>query len=141
MKKVILFVFFVLSTFYYGYSQSLTLADSTGPLTNNANVTRLGHSDGIDILSYFFVHNTTSATVAVKVKKVEISLIAGSVNTFCWAGLCYGPNTYVSRILNILMHMLQIQLTFQGITPQLFPELPSFDMCFSLSRILPIRFV
>jgi len=96
MKKVILFVFFVLSTFYYGYSQSLTLADSTGPLTNNANVTRLGHSDGIDILSYFFVHNTTSATVAVKVKKVEISLIAGSVNTFCWAGLCYGPNTYVS---------------------------------------------
>jgi hypothetical protein len=96
MKKFILFVFFALSTFYYGYSQSLTLADSTGLLANNANVTRQGHSDGIEITSFFFVHNTTSATVAVMVKKVEISLIAGSVNTFCWAGTCFGPNVYVS---------------------------------------------
>jgi hypothetical protein len=94
MKKIVLFVLLAMTTCTYGYSQSLTLADSTGPLANNANVTRQGHVNE-DIESFIFVRNTTSSPIDVMVKKVEISLISGSVNTFCW-GLCFAPNVYVS---------------------------------------------
>jgi len=95
MKKIVLFVFLAMTTFYYGYSQSLTLADSTGPLANNANVTRQGHNMDDEIPCHIFVRNTTAAAIDVIVKKVEISLVSGSVNTFCW-GLCFPPNVYVS---------------------------------------------
>ena len=95
MKKIILFVFFTIITCYYSYSQSLTLADSAGPIANNANVTRQGHNMDDEIACHIFVGNTTNAAIDVIVKKVEISLIPGTMNTFCW-GLCYPPNVYVS---------------------------------------------
>lgn len=95
MKKIVLFVFLAMTTFYYGYSQSLTLADSTGPLANNANVNRQGHVNDDEIVSHIFVSNTTNSPIDVLVKKVEISLVSGSMNTFCW-GLCFAPNVYIS---------------------------------------------
>ena len=95
MKKIVLFVLLAMTTCYYGYSQSLTLADSTGPIANNANVTRQGHVNDDEIISHIFVRNTTSSPIDVLVKKVEISLVSWSVNTFCW-GLCFAPNVYVS---------------------------------------------
>lgn len=95
MKKVILFVLLAMAASYYGYSQSLTLADSAGPIANNANVVRQGHNMDDEILAHIFVTNTTGAPIDVIVKKVEFSLITGSLNTFCW-GLCYPPNVYVS---------------------------------------------
>jgi hypothetical protein len=95
MKKTILFIFFTLSIFSYGYSQSLALADSSGPVANNSTRTFHGHVNDAELLSYMFVKNTTSATIGVKVKKVELSLISGSVNSFCW-GLCFPPSVYVS---------------------------------------------
>jgi Secretion system C-terminal sorting domain len=95
MKKIVLFVVFSITTFCYGYSQSLALADSTGHLANNANVTRQGHNMDDEIACYFFVRNTTSSPIDVMVKKVEFNLVSGSMNTFCW-GLCFPPNVYIS---------------------------------------------
>jgi hypothetical protein len=104
MKKTVLLIFFTLSICYYGYSQSLALADSTGPVANNSTLTMHGHVNDAEITSYIFVKNTTSATIGVKVKKVEINLVSGSVNSFCW-GLCFPPNVYVSPDpLNINAH-------------------------------------
>jgi len=95
MKKIVL-SFLLVFTVVLGYSQSLTLADSSGVLANNASVNRIGHVTDPEITSYCFVHNTTSSAITVLVKKVEISLITGSVNTFCWGGSCYPPTTYIS---------------------------------------------
>ncbi len=95
MKKIVLFVFLAMNSWYYGYSQSLALADSNGPIANNANVTRHGHVNDDEIVSHIFVRNTTSALIDVIVRKVEISLVSGSMNTFCW-GLCFPPDVYVS---------------------------------------------
>jgi hypothetical protein len=103
MKKTVLFLFFTISIFSYGYSQSLALADSSGPVANNSTRTHIGHINDSEILSYMFVKNTTSATLSVKVKKVEINLVSGSVNTFCW-GLCYPPTIYISDPVNINAH-------------------------------------
>ena len=89
-----------MTTCYYGYSQSIALADSTGPLVNNANVFRQGHVNDDEILSHIFVRNTTSSPVDVIVRKVEISLVSGSMNTFCW-GVCFPPNVYESPALTV----------------------------------------
>jgi len=95
MKTLVLFFLFLFCIFSYGYNQSLALADSAGPVQNNSTITVTGHVNDAELLSYMFVKNTTSAAIAVKVKKVEISLITGSTNSFCW-GLCFPPNVYVS---------------------------------------------
>jgi hypothetical protein len=95
MKKIVLFGIFVVTTCFYGYSQSLTLADSTGPIANNATVTRHGHISDDEITAYIFVRNNTASPIDVVVKKVEISLVSGTMNTFCW-GLCFPPNVYES---------------------------------------------
>jgi hypothetical protein len=114
MKKIILFVILATTTCYYGYSQSLSLSDSTGPLTNNANVTRHGHVSDVEMTSFIFVRNNTSAAIAVLVRKVEISLVAGSVNTFCWAGNCFAPNVYVSPLPEYINAYATDSVDFSG---------------------------
>ena len=95
MKKILLFIFFTICMYSYGYSQSLALADSAGAVANNSTITLHGHVDDSEITSYIFVKNTTSAAIEVKVKKVVIDTITGTINTFCW-GACFPPNVYVS---------------------------------------------
>lgn len=103
MKKILLFIFFTICICFYGYSQSLALADSAGPVANNSTITLQGHVNDSEISSYMFVKNTTSAAIEVKVKKVVIDTITGTINTFCW-GACFPPNVYVSPPLTINAH-------------------------------------
>ena len=72
MKKIVLFVFFAMTTCYYGYSQSLTLADSTGPVANNANVTQQGHVNDDEIVSHIFVRNTTNSPIDVQIGRAHV---------------------------------------------------------------------
>ena len=48
-----------------------------------------------EIVSYIFVKNTTTDSMSVKVKKVEIMALHGTLNTFCW-GYCVTPDIFVS---------------------------------------------
>jgi len=112
MKKLILFVLLSVTTFYYGYSQSLSLADSTGPIANNGNVTSSG-PDNAEITSYCFVHNNSANALTLLVKKVEISLVSGTENTFCW-GLCYPPGTYISPNPEVIGGLRTDSVDFSG---------------------------
>jgi hypothetical protein len=95
MKKfILLFTLAIIS--FYGYSQSLALADSAGAVANNSARTISGVSGPTtDMESYMFVKNLTGAAANVMVKKVEVNLISGTVTTFCW-GLCFPPNVFIS---------------------------------------------
>jgi hypothetical protein len=96
MKKVLLSLLFTLYVAGSLFSQTLSLADSTGPIANNATVTLAGTSTSDELVSYAFVKNNSATdTIPVKVKKVELHLTAGVVNTFCW-GLCFAPTVYIS---------------------------------------------
>ncbi len=44
------------------------------------------------------VKNLTDKEIEVKIKKNEISILDGSVNTFCWGGSCFLPNTIISPL-------------------------------------------
>jgi hypothetical protein len=77
------------------YSQSLQLSDSTGSIANNSTILKYGSPLADEIVSYVFVKNTTANPISVKVKKVELIALHGTVNLFCW-GLCFSPEVFVS---------------------------------------------
>lgn len=98
MKKYLLLLCLTGIAALYTYSQSLQLADSTGPIANNTTIIKYGlpsADPNYEIVSHVFVKNTTSDSISVKVKKVEISALHGTLNVFCW-GLCFSPEIFVS---------------------------------------------
>ena len=96
MKKLLLSVYLLSMAAFFGYSQSLSLDHEGTPVPNNGNVIYPGEPSTALIEAHIGVTNNSAATLDVMCKKVEISLIPGSKNTFCWGGLCYDTLTYVS---------------------------------------------
>jgi len=95
MKKYLLLFCLTIITTSFAYSQSLTLSDSAGPIANNSTKLIYGSPSADEILSHVFVTNTTASTMRVKVKKVELAILEGTMNLLCW-GLCFDPTVYVS---------------------------------------------
>ena len=97
MKKLLLSVYLLSTVAFFGYSQSLSLDHEGTPVPNNGSVIYPGEPlPSAVIEAHIGVTNNSAATLDVMCKKVEISLIPGSINTFCWGGLCYPDSTYVS---------------------------------------------
>ncbi len=96
MKKITLFLsLFLLLAVFYSNAQSLSLTQHGNPVPNGAVLDVLGSVDTILIVDAK-VHNNSASAVEVKVKKEEIYMVPGSMNTFCFAGNCYGGSTTVS---------------------------------------------
>ena len=95
MKKLILVTYLLSVVVFFGYSQSLSLINEGNPVPNNGELIFTGEPTSEVIESHIGVTNNSSDTLNVLCKKVEISLIPGSENTFCWDA-CYPPNIYVS---------------------------------------------
>ena len=95
MKKYLLLFCLTGITALFTYSQSLQLSDSTGPIANNSTILKYGAPTADEIVSYVFIKNTTADSISVKVKKVEILALHGTLNTFCW-GYCVTPDVFVS---------------------------------------------
>lgn len=93
MKKRILLLASIIPSLIF--AQSLSLSWQQGDIPNNSSITIPGIPSDPVLNSHIFVTNNTSSTIDVKVKKVELSLVAGSMNTFCW-GICFPPDVYVS---------------------------------------------
>ncbi|MFH1159770.1 MAG: T9SS type A sorting domain-containing protein [bacterium] len=95
MKKLLLSVYFLAIIGFIGYAQSLSLSKEGSPVPNNSNVVFAGSYLDPEIVSDVDVTNNSGSAINVLVKKVEISILPGTTNTFCW-GLCFPPNIYVS---------------------------------------------
>ena len=78
------------------FAQNILVWDENGnALNNNTAITIHEESGHTDIFADFDVKNNGSSTAGIMCKKTEISLTAGSSNTFCW-GLCFPPHVFVS---------------------------------------------
>ena len=95
MKKLLLSVYLLSIVAFVGYSQSLTLSHEGTPVPNGSDVTVSGLSSDLEVIVEMDITNNSATAIDVLVKKVEIDLVPGSTNTFCW-GLCFPPNTIVS---------------------------------------------
>lgn len=100
MKKLILLTYLLSLIVFLGYSQSLSLIHDGNPVPNDGTVNFNGEPSTSVIESHIGVINNGTTTLSVICKKVEISLIPNTVNTFCWDN-CYPPTTYVSGPLDI----------------------------------------
>ncbi len=91
MKSTLLFKISVLATLlisvHSGYSQSLEAIDPQGIVE--------GTTDDALLQESFDIRNNSDETVNVKVRRVETSVVEGSLNYFCWYQ-CYTPATDVS---------------------------------------------
>ena len=83
---------FALST---GFSQSLVLFYEGTDVSNDTLTFEESNNEGI-IVGAVDITNNNANRLGIKVRKTEISLIEGSVNTFCWGGNCFPPFTYES---------------------------------------------
>jgi len=95
MKKLYLSIYFLTLISFISYAQSLSLSNEGNPVANNSNVVFSGSYLDPEIVADMDVTNNSGSPIDVLVKKVEISILEGTVNTFCW-GLCFPPNIYVS---------------------------------------------
>lgn len=95
MKKLVPLFFLLMVVFYTGNSQNLSLIYDGNDVPNNSAVVFSGEPSTPVIEAHMGVKNNGSGLLRVFCKKQEISLITGSVNTFCWDN-CYPPNVYVS---------------------------------------------
>ncbi len=95
MKKLVLLTYLLSLVAFLGYSQNLSLIYDGNPVPNDGAVVYTGEPASPVIVAYMGVTNNYSDTLLVMCKKVEIYLVPGSQNTFCWEN-CYPPNVYVS---------------------------------------------
>lgn len=100
MKKIFL-LFFSLGTFFTLNAQSIQLQDHDG---NNITNTIVNYSEiASSTLKYnILISNVGTGRIGVMFKKIEVDILEGSVNSFCFAGSCYPPFSFVSsEALNI----------------------------------------
>jgi len=95
MKKLVLFTFLFTLAAFVGYSQNLSLSYEGGLVPNDGQLVFTGEPSSPLIVATIEVTNNSAASMDVLCKKVEISLVPETQNTFCW-DVCYPPNVYVS---------------------------------------------
>jgi hypothetical protein len=96
MKKILVVSIALLMASGLASAQNLSLVYEGNPIPANQTIGVWGPANGNEMIIEVEVTNNSNSPMDVLAKKVENSLIEGSVNTFCWAGQCYPPFVYVS---------------------------------------------
>jgi len=96
MKKSILFFYLFSFLAFFGYSQSLSLSNASGPIEPNSTIVQAGTPDSTELVTYLNVINSGDRAVRIVCKKTELSLMEDTEVTFCFGGICYFYTTYVS---------------------------------------------
>lgn len=96
-------------------AQSLQVLDTLGVnVSSTHQYISCDTSSSTLCIIYFDVKNISANTLStVKVKKIEMQLVTGSKNTFCFAGQCYLASTYTSP-LSVSIEPNGINETFDG---------------------------
>lgn len=95
MKKLLLVGFLMVTGLCFGYAQNISLTSKGVAVANGSTIDYSGHVDSM-IVAYIDVTNVGSAPIEIKVAKYDVFLLPGSMDTYCFAGSCYGGSTPVS---------------------------------------------
>lgn len=94
MKKLLLtLILFISAGLIFG--QTLSLSGEHGSIESGSTVYVIGDPADDIITVNIDVTNNGSETVTVWARKVEVDVLEGTSNYFCW-GACYPPFVYVS---------------------------------------------
>ncbi|MBU0487101.1 MAG: T9SS type A sorting domain-containing protein [Bacteroidetes bacterium] len=95
MRKIFTLFFFVLAGAFIMNAQNIVLMDHSDNSITNSTMTVSGDAN-TTIEAHIKFMNNSSGALDIKVKKMEVSTISGTSNTFCYNGNCYSPSTTVS---------------------------------------------
>lgn len=96
MKKVLTLTLTILFGAIIAFAQNLSLVHNGSPIEANSVILFEGIANNDEMVIELEVTNNSNASMDVMVKKVENFVIPTTVNTFCWAGLCYPPFIFIS---------------------------------------------
>ncbi|MBS4061829.1 MAG: T9SS type A sorting domain-containing protein [Bacteroidetes bacterium] len=100
MKKILLFIFSLIVSTTVSFSQSLTIIYEGAPISNEDTVQVNGELPNIafyEIVSHARIKNNTDREVSVKVERITLDTVPGSMNQFCWVQ-CFAPWISVSPL-------------------------------------------
>ncbi len=91
----LLLLFFNLTIVIGISAQSLSLSWHQGAIADGSSIQYSGDINDAMIVEVF-VTNVTGSAINYSVKKIEVSIIPGTMNTICFAGQCIDPQSYYS---------------------------------------------
>lgn len=97
MKKVLLSLLIIFSISLTTTAQMFELYHEGDLVEMGGEMTVVGDPSDAEIVAEISIKNISSAQVSVKVRKMEVELVAGSQNYFCW-GACFANFIFLSPI-------------------------------------------
>jgi len=90
----LLLIFLTMFLYLTSYSQNLSLSNNDG-LINNGDTLFVNATGNQPLEIHVYVTNNSSTDIDVKVKKIDIEVMTGAFNSFCW-GQCFAPGVIES---------------------------------------------
>jgi len=93
MKKILLLTFSLFVLTAISFSQSLTIIYDGAAISNEDTIQLNGELPNIafyEIVSHARIKNNTDREVSVKVERITLDTVPGSMNQFCWVQ-CFAP--------------------------------------------------
>lgn len=96
MKCIFTTIILVLSTFVLFAQSEILIKDHQGNIVNGQTITVQGNIalNFNSAIIYFYIQNNTSASLDVRCRKEEISVIPNTMSDICWNTTCYPSNTF-----------------------------------------------
>jgi len=96
MKKIILLLCIFALAALQAFTQSFSLSSNDGDLTHDTLIDVYAFATQDVLEEHIYLTNNASQELKLLVKKEELELLDGSMNTFCFNGLCFPPHVFVA---------------------------------------------
>jgi len=97
MKKLLLSLLVLLGFFFVSRAQMLELYHGGEPFEMGEKVTIIDYPQVFELVSHISVKNVSSQSLTLLCRKIELEVVPGTSNTFCW-GICFAPSVYLSPL-------------------------------------------
>jgi len=101
MKKFIVLFLFI-GMIIGAEAQSLQLLDDHNTVIEDSVLTLYSDPGTAETDCYLHVKNLAGQFVVVKAKKIIVEDLEGTQNMFCWGGMCYPPEVFVSPLADTI---------------------------------------
>jgi len=96
MKRLFLLLLVSFTAMLTTQAQSFSLSYTNGQLPHDTTVEFFATPDQAELKGHIYITNNSGQEKQVLVKKVELEILAGTFNTFCFKGSCFPPNVFQS---------------------------------------------
>ncbi|MCF8364216.1 MAG: T9SS type A sorting domain-containing protein [Bacteroidales bacterium] len=101
MKKLILSLLVLLGFLFNANAQSLELYHEGELFEMGETVNVVDYPIAIELVAEMSVKNVSNETLTLYCRKIELDVMPGTSNTFCW-GICFAPSVYLSPLTIVL---------------------------------------